>query len=296
MRLSTSTCLFPRASIIESMDLCYASGFRVLDANFCAAGNPKSSSPLVFSDWEQRIYDIRNHAEKLGVTFVQSHSPYNSNLWSATAAPTAESREWFIESNRRSIIASAMLGVKWVVTHAQTDTLNEEWDNAQNIKTNLEFYAWQIELAKKHGIGIAIENMAEFEPQKIKRRYTASVSELIELIDVINDPSVGACWDFGHAQMVYKNQVSPLKKLGSRLKATHVQENNGIADSHLIPFIGGNTKWIEILHALKEINYMGEFCYECHGFMAGVPKDLQVHAGKFAFEMGMYLVNYYNNL
>lgn len=239
MRLSTSTCLFPGASFIEAIDMCYESGFRVIDANFCSAGNPKSSNPLVFNDWEKRIDEIRNHAEKLGVTFSQSHSPYNSSLWSSTKALSSEAREWFIESNRRSIIASSMLGIKWVVTHAQTDTLNEEWDNAQNIRTNLEYYSWQVELAKKLGIGIAIENMAEFEPQKTKRRYTATVSELIEIIDAINDPSVGACWDVGHANMVYKNQVSPLKKLGKRLKATHVQENDGIADSHLIPFIGG---------------------------------------------------------
>lgn len=300
MKLATSTCLFPAkrqgetTTFKESMSMCRECGFTVIDANFCSANDPKSGNILAGDDWKSQIYEVRDYAEKIGVTFSQSHSPFHSYIWSKDRALTGEAYDLFMESTRRSIEASALLGVKWMVTHAQTDLLSDEYDDAQNLKTNLEFYGWQVELAKKLGVGIAIENMAEFDPKRTKRRYTAAVEEQIAIIDALNDTSVGGCWDFGHAQMVYRNQVPQLRKLGKRLKATHVQENSGLEDSHLIPFVGGSTKWEEIMPLLKEIGYEGDFTYECHGFFRHIPDDLRITAGKFSYQIGMYLIDLYN--
>lgn len=301
MKLSTSTCIFPgkrqggRTPIIESMRMCRECGFEVIDLNFCPGSNPNSGSELCGDAWEANIDEIGNVAAELGITFTQSHAPYDSNLWRADRKMTDEERAWYFESVRRSIEASAKLGVKWVVTHAQTDVLSDEMSDEQNLKTNLEFYTPLVEWAKKYGTGIAIENMAEFNPAKTKHRYTAVVDEQIAIIDALNDPAVGGCWDFGHAQLVYRDQVAPLRKLGSRLKATHVQESGGKADDHYLPFIRGTTPWERLMPLLKEIGYDGDFTYEVHGFFGKIPDDLRIKAGKFAYEIGMYLLSLYEN-
>lgn len=301
MRLATSTCIFPtrrqggRTPLIESMTMCRECGFEVIDLNFCAGGNPKSGCEICGDDWKANIDAIGDTAAKLGVTFSQSHAPYDSNLWRADRKMTDEERAWYFESVRRSIEASAKLGVKWVVVHAQTDVLSDEMSFEQNLKTNIEFYTPLVEWAKQYGTGIAIENMAEFNPVKTKHRFTAIVDEQIAIIDALNDSAVGGCWDFGHAQLVYQNQVPALRKLGKRLKATHVQECDGKSDDHFLPFVRGTTPWEELMPLLKEIEYDGDFTYEVHGFFGKIPDDLRLRAGKFAHEVGMYLLGLYEN-
>lgn len=301
MELSTSTCIFPahrqggRNSLIESIDMCYECGFRHIDLNFCSASNKKSGSELLGDDWETKIDEIGNHAAKLGVVFTQSHAPFDSNLYRTDIPPlTDEYREWYDESVKRSIIASARLGVKWVVTHAQTATTDAEMSREYNLKINREFYSPYLELAKKVGTGIAVENMAEFHPAKTKHRFTATVEEQIAIIDDFADPDIQGAWDFGHAQLVYKDQVPALRKLGHRLKATHVQENCGNNDDHYVPFVRGTTPWEELMPLLKEIDYPGDFTYEIHGIMGKVPDELRIELGKFCYKVGLYLIGLYD--
>nr|HML47479.1 sugar phosphate isomerase/epimerase [Clostridia bacterium] len=77
MRLATSTNLFslrfgektylPFADILR---LCHDAGFRVMDANFCAAtGGADSGHPLTVENWQAQIEGIRNTAEALGMSF-----------------------------------------------------------------------------------------------------------------------------------------------------------------------------------------------------------------------------------
>lgn len=301
MELSTSTCIFPghrqggRTPIPESIIMCHECGFRHIDLNFCSASNPKSNNEIAGDDWERKVDEIGELGAKLGITFTQSHAPYDSNLYRNDIKPlTDEYRAWYDETVRRSIIASARLGVKWVVTHAQTATIEQELCLDYNVKANHDFYAPYLELAKKVGTGIAVENMAEFNPEKTKHRFTATVEEQLAIIEDFNDPSLQGAWDFGHAELVYKNQVPALRKLGKYLKATHVQENRAQTDDHFVPFVRGNTPWEEIMPLLKEIGYDGDFTYEIHGIMANVPDALRIQMGKFCYEVGMYLIDLYN--
>jgi len=301
MELSTSTCLFPskrngkRISLIDSINMCYECGYRHIDLNLCSASNKKSGNELVGDDWEAQIEAIGNVGAKLGISFTQSHPPYDSNFWRDDGkGTTGEQREWYMESVRRSVIASARLGVNWAIIHAQTDCERGDMSLKQNIKANVEFYTPIVEWAKKYGTGIAIENMAEFDSIKTKNRFTAIVEEQIAIIDTLNDTAVGGCWDFGHAEMVYTNQVPALRKLGKRLKATHVQESDGSFDDHYLPYVYGKTNWEELMPLLKEIDYQGDFTYEAHGFFKKIPDELRIEAGKFSYKMGMYLINLYN--
>ena len=302
MHLSTSTCLFPsrrqggRTPILEAIELCHAAGFDHVDLNFGGAGNIRGGSELCRDDWEAWVDEVGNLAARLGVSFTQSHLPFDSNLYRNDVSPalTDEYRTWFREATRRAIITSGTLGVKWMVAHAQTATVEDVMNLETNLRANVDFFGWQIELARQYGSGIAIENMAEFNPGKTKRRFTATVEEQIAIIDTIADPACGGAWDFGHAELVYRDQTVPLRKLGSRLKATHVQENDKAHDDHFIPFVRGTTPWEQLMPLLKEIGYAGDFTYEVHGFMAGVPDALRLRAAQFAHEVGMYCIRLYD--
>lgn len=297
MRLGTQVGLFnPRQGsdqpkdTIRMMEQCAAAGFFVQDIGFCDAIRPGKPDDLSRYDWERRIDEIGEAAARLGVEFSQAHLPYD-DLFNYTKPRSEQELAFFREMTRRGIVACGRLGVKWAVVHPCTDTIRAEYDNTVNLETNRAFYGPYVEFAEKNGTGLAFENMAEFSVDKIKRRYCTAVDELIELVDSFGSPAAGICWDFGHAHSVYRDQAKALRKIGHRLKATHVQDNRGNLDGHLIPFIGGNIRWEEIMPALVEIGYTGDFIFETHRFTQNLPEALRASAGNFAREMGEYCLS-----
>lgn len=153
------------------------------------------------------------------------------------------------EMLRRAAVASGRLGVKWMVVRPLNDTVRCEYDTEVELATNREFYAPVLEECKKAGVGIAFENMYNFSPDDYRRSYCENPEDLIALVDSYGDGSVGVCWDFGHANFVLADQPRALRKLGSRIKTTHVQDNRGAVDSHLIPF-GRRKRQVGKDHAL----------------------------------------------
>ncbi len=298
MRLGTFTTMFSHkrgekgeVPYIEQMTRCADVGFKVQNLCMYTTAKPNDTGELTLPDWESRIYALREAADKKGVEFSQTHAPSSIEPFIKQMRPDEEGMEHYKEMLRRSIIASGLVGAKWVSVHPFNDNINGELDAEVNMRSTREFFEPFLELAKKNNVGLAFENMARFTKYSmIKRPYCMSAEELSELIDSFGDESVGATWDFGHANMVIKNQPTALRRLGKRLKATHVQDCIG-RDSHLIPFIGGNVKWEEIMPVLVEIGYEGDFMLEAHRFTKDVPVELWDTAGKFAYEMGMYCMS-----
>jgi sugar phosphate isomerase/epimerase len=285
MRLSTSTNLFAYrlngeyAPYVESLRRCKAAGFRVLDVNFCQSIN--GASDLAKDNWQQLIEELRNVAEKEGIVFTQSHPVFTRR--SDELKP--EQQEVYHEMMRRGIIASSILGVKWAILHPAPGK-TEGMDRDAHVKDNIELHARALELAKKHNVGIAFENMIE----KNTYRFAARAEDLVALIDTCNDPGVGACWDFGHANFIHKDQRDELRKLGKRLKATHINDNNGTADDHMFPF-HGTVKWSTLLPVLKEIGYEGDFTYETHKEFSALPEILKDPLAAFGYDLGQYCLS-----
>jgi L-ribulose-5-phosphate 3-epimerase len=189
---------------------------------------------------------------------------------------------------KRSIIASSILGVKWAVLHPVEEKTVTEYNIEASIKKNFEYYTYAIDLARKNNVGIAFENMPE--TAVAKRRFTSHADELIALVDAFNDPMVGACWDFGHGNFLYRDQRIALRSLGSRLKATHVSDNYGTADDHMFPF-HGNIDWPSIMPVLTEIGYRGDFTYEAFGEFFNLPDHIKDSVAKVAYQIGMYCLS-----
>ncbi|HEY8420158.1 MAG TPA: sugar phosphate isomerase/epimerase family protein [Thermoclostridium sp.] len=293
MRLSTSTNIYainrsgPLTDTIECMRRCADAGFKVLDFNFRFIKFDEFF--LIRDDWEKEIEKIGNEAAKLGIEFSQSHIPYYNLDQKDKYLSDPELHEWFEKMCLRAYHASAALGVKWAVAHGFT-AVEENCSLEASKKKNHDYFGPYIEVAKKLGIGLAIENMCDFYGSIIPRRYTATYEELVDLVDSFNDPSVGICWDFGHANLMEYDQCKALRYVGKRLKATHVNDNFGLLDVHTLPF-AGKIKWEGIMKTLTEIGYEGDFTYEIHGFVDRMPEALKDSAVKFAYEVGQYLLS-----
>lgn len=274
---------------IDQMKHCLEVGFDVQGISLFHAMNPARCEDIIAEDWERRIDDLASEAAKLGVDFSVSHAPGGVNPFIKELRPTEEALERYNEMMVRAIIMSSKLGIKWMSVHPFSDNINCEYDNEVQLKTNYDYYAPFVEMGEKYGVGLAFENMARTNSlPMLKRRYCMNADELCELTDYFKSDYVGITWDFGHARIMMNDQREPLRKVGKRLKVTHVQDNKGDRDMHLIPFVGGNVQWEKIMPVLKEIGYEGDFTLEAGKYMRNVPEALWVEAGKIAYEHMAY--------
>ncbi|MBO0991751.1 sugar phosphate isomerase/epimerase family protein [Bacillus sp. SD088] len=289
MRLSTTTHIFGTRpdgsypSYKDSIKRCVDIGFNVLDIHFCQAINGRTE--LVKENWQEIIEDVRNEADKMGVEFTQSHPVF---IKGHIKNYKEDFQAHYQEMMRRSIIASSILGVKWAVLHPLEDREKSPFDVEANIQANMEMHDFVIELAMRHNVGIAYENM--IEGPKTKRRFCSEAGELATLVDAYQDSHIGACWDFGHANFLYQDQSQALRTLGKRLKAIHVNDNDGAGDDHLFPF-HGTVDWHQLLPVLREIGYEGDFTYETHKETIRLPDHLRDQIAKTGYDIGQYCLS-----
>lgn len=289
MRLSTSTCIYfnrpdgTKAQITDSVDLCSQAGYRVMDMNFhdCCMFD----TPMKTDRWEEWIYGIKEKAKECGIEFSQGHSHFYN-----FCDPSVPNREELDEYIRRGIIGASVLEIPWLVIHAGTDFQSPTPVKSSREKT-IEYLKPRIELAAKHNVGIAIENLWELNISP-KRRYTSTAEELVELVDILSQDfdNVGICWDVEHSSIMKQDLYSQLQLVGNRLKATHISDYLSVQEDHILPF-SGNTDWAEVMRALKSVSYKGDFTYEIHRYTMRVPDELVLSALKHSVKVGNYLIN-----
>ena len=285
MRLSTSTniaAFLPDSRQKNGFDfcveLCARAGYKVLDLNLCESMNPNSR--MRTDAWEDYVRDIAALGRRWGVEFAQSHLPYY-DLFSRRD-PVME------ELIRRCIIASAELGVQWAVTHPGTLYSAGPYTE-KSLEENIAYYSAHLATAKKAGVGIALENDFEYRGPPYRRIFAADITELCRLVDALNDPSVGVCYDFGHANLCGGFHRENLAIIGRRLRAIHVQDNHFGSDDHLMPFFG-KTDWASAMAALAENGYEGDLTYEIQEFARFMPNELKHLAVELSVTVGHYLI------
>ncbi len=293
MNLSTSTniCAFSagrtRYPMIFCIEECAKAGFKYLDLNFCEAMNP--TSRMRDDDWEKYVDELAETGKRCEVAFTQSHLPYY-DIFAENDMDQVKMMEKLIS---RSIIASSRLGIKWTVTHPGT-VYSAGQDMSVSLERNLEYYSKHVSTAKEHGIGIALENDFEYKSAPYQHIFCANIYEQVKLIDSFNDSEhVGACYDFGHANLVGGYHRQNINILGNRLKAIHVQDNRGLADEHFLPF-HGNIDWKEGMSGLADIGYEGELTFEIQEWGRFYPKELKCMMVEYTIKVGNILISYFD--
>ena len=292
MRLSTMTSLFrdrrgcsEHYSYSESIRRCHDAGFSVLDMSFCAL--TRRQTPLHLDNWEEQIDQIRNLAENLGCEFSQSHPPYIPSPYARFS--TQEDEDFFYQMELRSIRMSAMLGVKWAVLHPVTDPVADISDIDAHIRYNFQKFGDVLQLADKENVGIAFENMFDLPAQP--RRFGVSATELSALQDAARSNKVGICWDTGHANKTYSDQIPAIMSLGDRIKALHIDDNYGKDDLHMLPF-EGFIPWEKVMHAFYVSHCDADLTLETVTNRC-MPDELADWTAKYSYEVGRHLLSLY---
>lgn len=254
MRIVNTTCVYkPGSDVFKVVDRLCGAGFNYLDLalDYCFV----EGQPFLSDGWLDWAKSLRKYAESKGAQFVQCHGVcLPSQLY---ANPS--------HIGYRSIGVAEALGIKWIVMHPQQieGTTDEIYDDFYAEQNATWFRPFLNRCADK-GIGLAIENLPWPNCNRAK--------PLAQIVDLLDSPYVGVCWDTGHANI---NHFPPemMKVLGDRLVTLHIHDNSGgFADEHQIPFYG-TYDWEAFIHTLREINYKGDFVLEAHHQMLDAPDE-----------------------
>lgn len=174
---------------------------------------------------------------------------------------TRTDREILEKRILKSIKLAKLFDIKWLVIHVGTYLDKDgKYDIEKSIEYNIEYLDKFVKCAEENNIRIAIENGTQNEI------YGAPphVEELIKIVDYFNNKYqkeiLGICFDFGHANVGRVNIYDEIKKVGTKLKVTHIHDNYG-KDDHYFPY-KGDINWNIAMKALKEIEYKGELTLE----------------------------------
>ena len=250
-------------------------GFRHLDMNFWDwSHDPRS--PFKQDGWEKWVRRIGEYAARAGAVFTQAHA----HVYNFYKYPAPNEHE---EQIRRSIIGAGMLGVPWIVLHpSQRPDWEEAGSYQKMLSDNVAYFRRQADLAAQWHTGLALENMRQ------PATGLTTAEQLAELIDRIDRPNVGACWDTGHANLSRVDQPASIHTLGRRLHALHVADNLGETDEHTMPFLG-NIDWPPLVEALNDIGYDGDFTFESHMLIRKMPENCKAEALRLTYRVGVYL-------
>ena len=87
------------------------------------------------------------------------------------------------------------------------------------------------------------------------------------------DRVFGFCLDTGHLLLVGGDIKNTMVKLGDRICAFHVHDNNGITDQHLAPYMGVQD-WDAFVDGLRAIGYNKTMSFETFNVWNTVDKEL----------------------
>lgn len=130
------------------------------------------------------------------------------------------------------------------------------------------------------GVTLCLENLPSIGP-------TRTAEGLLKFIADAGDKNLAICLDTGHLHLNNKrgdtNQTHGdfIRAAGDYLQAMHIVDNNGLGDTHQMPFSARTgVDWKDVMRGLRDVDYKGLFNLEILGERGGNPA---IKAAKLAF-------------
>lgn len=277
-----------KISYNESIRRLKDAGFTHIDLNLASIDSPLNM--FCSEDWEKKANALREDAEKLGVTFIQAHAPYNPKR--SFKAYTPEETEHFREVLMRGLRIAQICGVPNVVIHPLAEVNAPMEDMDAHVRYNYRFYEEFLNACDREGQIACFENLP--------LGYGQYATQMLALMEEKNHHNVAVCWDFGHGQLNYPkrtwsdaDQSAAIRMLDGHIRAVHVHDNLGKDDNHLLPFLG-IIQWEKVLPALREAGFVGDLVFEIK-LNANMPYELMDDSMKFCARVGEKLIELFES-
>ena len=255
----------------EGMEMLATAGFEGIDLNLNSLLPSKQIRmeqtggffSLDEADMLGALRPYRETAQKYGLSFVQAHAPFPNYVNDPRA------REYVRHAVEKCILLCGYLDCPRLIVHGGSKPYLERMSQEEERRYNLDMYASFIPELKKHHVVCCLENLFSRHRGRIIESFCADPHDAIFYIDTLNEMAgercFGFCLDTGHVNILSRDIYTIVTLLGDRIVALHVNDNNGLEDEHLFPYMG-TVCWERFLRAMKEIKYRHDLNFETfHG-------------------------------
>ncbi len=270
----------------ESIRMCKEAGFDGIDYSLFRMMPDNDILNLPDGEREKRAYEIRNYAEKIGISFPQAHADFDLRY--------GEGKDSLNYHNLiRSLEFASMMGVPQIVVHTVKYGIPED-DDFDVLAYNRPFFSDLIPIAEKLNLKIGMENLFHKKPNG-NYNYVGvlgTAEEMNAYRDSFNTDVFVTCCDVGHAAVVGVDPAEFIRGMSKdKLTMLHIQDTDNKADKHWLPFMGKHD-WASITSALAEIGYDHNFNLEVlHFYDRFKDHDLMQSSLNHAAKVARYLAD-----
>lgn len=191
------------------------------------------------------------------LTLAAVHAPTAlafDGRWQGTlslAARDTEARSAAVEETRAVLDLARLLRVDTLVAHLglPEHAATADDNDAVAARRSLDVL---MPYAAERGVQVALE---------VQTNRLSTPDALVALIEDAADwPVAGICLDTGHARLL-GDPVDAIESASGHIIATHLNDNRGSRDDHLVPY-DGSIDWARALLAFLKVGYAGPWTFE----------------------------------
>lgn len=244
-------CIRVQGGAADRLAAARAAGFDGVELSFAAPG----AGPLTMEMEDAEIDALRAQ--------VRSHNLQTPSLMCGALLREApllsadpEVRAQGVGNLRRGLRVASRIGADTILVHPGQLRPSARYDAAfdalvaalRGLRPDLE----------ATGVGLAIEN--------VWNKFLLSPREMVELVDAVDHPLVGAYFDVGNV-MAFGYPQQWLRILGPRVRRVHLKDFRvaGGGSAGFCQLMDGDVDWPEVASALVAIGYDGYLTSEVGG-------------------------------
>ena len=188
---------------------------------------------------------IRKVTRETGLEICSIHAPFkgDADISSSDRKTAGHTLDLF----KKCIDATVNLRAKTLIFHPSPDNID---DIDYRKKILVEQVYKLLEYIGNQNLQLAVENLRSVLASKV----------LSFSLDKIANSKYGLCYDSSHDNLV-RNPLAILKRYGKQLITTHIADNAGVNDDHILPF-EGSFPWDKFCEILSETGFSGIFLLE----------------------------------
>jgi sugar phosphate isomerase/epimerase len=205
------------------------------------------------------IRELKEWLGEAGLTLHSVHAPITDAFVNgrgqrnfSTALRDSDARKATMREMETALNIAATIPFSFFVVHLGVPDAWQPGSDDNNRDAAIRSVEEIQAMAGRAGVKVALEVMGN-------RLSTAP--DLIEILErTFEGADLGICMDVGHAHIL-GDTAEAIETTSEYLVTTHIHDNRGQSDDHLVPF-QGSIDWAATIMAFEKIGYDGVLMYE----------------------------------
>jgi sugar phosphate isomerase/epimerase len=170
----------------------------------------------------------------------------------STAIHDSSARDAALREIEAALSIAKTLPFRFLVVHVGVPDVQQPAANDNDRQAAVRSIEAIRDMAAPFDVQVAVEVMGN---------HLSTPSALVEMLERhFDDTDIGICMDVGHAHLL-GDAAEAVETTSEYLVTTHIHDNRGDSDDHLVPF-QGTVDWAATVMALEKIGYDGVLMYE----------------------------------